>query len=88
MRVRAKFQCTSITRQHNRGWSGTPPSETHTVHFMPVSGNDSEENRKFWEATPSGKVEIGCAKAETAGLFELGKDYYLDFTPADESSDG
>ena len=77
MKVRAKFTVDSIERR--KRWDG---EEQQTVKMSPVSGNESEENRKFWEATPTGKLEIGCAKAETAGLFELGREYYVDFTPA------
>ena len=44
--------------------------------------NGSEENKKFWDHADR-EDEIGCAKAETAGLFELGAEYYVDFTPAD-----
>ena len=80
MRVRAKFRVDSIERQIM--YNG---SERHTVKMAPVSGNDSAENKKFWEATPSGKLEIGCAKAETASLFQLGGEYYVDFTPAGDA---
>ena len=83
MTVRAKFTCESITREFQRGWGVHRDTVRHTVKMRPVSGNDSDENKKFWDATPTGRIEIGCAKAETAGLFELGKDYYVDFTPAD-----
>ena len=77
MKIRAKFKVQSVKRW--KTWDG---KEQHTVEMSAVSGNDSDENKKFWEATPSGKIEIGCAKAETAGLFILGNEYYVDFTPA------
>ena len=61
MKVRAKFRVQSIKRW--KAWDG---KEQHTVEMSPVTGDDSDENKKFWDATPSGKIEIGCAMAETA----------------------
>ena len=37
----------------------------------------SEENAKFWAATPSGTLKVGTVRADH---FEVGKDYYLDLT--------
>lgn len=36
----------------------------------------------FWNASPSGSLELGCINLVAADRFELGKEYYLDFTPA------
>jgi hypothetical protein len=47
-----------------------------------VQGNN-EENKKFFSATPSGKLEIGVMNPEAAKKFEVGISYYLDFTPAE-----
>ncbi len=41
----------------------------------------SPENETFWKFTPSGKVEMFIRK-EAGDLFEVGKEYYVDFTPA------
>jgi hypothetical protein len=38
----------------------------------------SEENKAFWEATPSGDLTLSSAKP---GLFEKDQEYYLDFIP-------
>lgn len=43
---------------------------------------DSPENKAFFAATPSGSVELAVVKEEVAAQFELGKEYYVDFTPA------
>lgn len=80
MAVRAKFTVQSIERQLS--YQG---KEVHTVKMAPVYSNDPEsENRKFWEASPSGSLQLGMVNAEAVNQFELGKEYYLDFTPAGE----
>lgn len=78
--VRAKFKVVGIRRSQ---WSSD--KEVQTIEMQPVTGGTSEEheNRKFWEATPSGKIELGCVNLAAASRFELGKEYYVDFTPAD-----
>ena len=79
--VRAKFRVEKITRQNN--WNGS--KELRTVSLSPVyGGNDpNHENAKFWQASPSGSLELGCINLDAAEAFELGKEYYIDFTPAD-----
>jgi hypothetical protein len=80
MTTRAKFKCDEIKR------SLYGPEEMHTVVLMPVYGGGSHasaDNRAFWQATPSGRVELGCINLEAAKMFELGKCYYLDFSPAE-----
>lgn len=76
--VRAKFVVTSITR--TKHWSPSK-GEVQTIQLVPVT-NGSEENKKFYEATPGGRVELATVNEEAAKAFELGKEYYLDFTPA------
>ncbi|KLK91468.1 hypothetical protein AA309_20130 [Microvirga vignae] len=53
--------------------------EQQVVRLNPVTG-DTEENKAFFQATPGGSIELQVVKP---GLFELGKEYYVDFTPAD-----
>ena len=76
MTVRAKFVCQSVTqtKQHDG-------KVVNTFKFMAVYGGQgaNEENKKFWEATPSGSVELSCVREEVK--FEIGKEYYLDFIP-------
>lgn len=71
--VRAKFKCESRTI-HEGGSS--------TLSFRAVT-NTSEENQGFWKYTPSGELKIQCAMKETADKFEPGKEYYIDFSPAE-----
>ena len=91
--VRAKFKFVSYTTDlYTRikvGMKYSDPDsletvETRTLKFSPVYGNgDPEhENTKFWSSTPSGHLELGTVNPEAWKHFELGKDYYLDFTPA------
>lgn len=72
--VRAKFRCSAKTERENCG--GT----TFSLDFYPVIG-DSEENKKFFKATPGGKLELHVVNHEAAKIFEAGKEYYVDLTP-------
>lgn len=88
-KVRAKFQCTSITHllgyEHNRETNQTETVAMRSVHMSPVYGNGdpNHENTKFWKSSPSGSLELNIVNAAAADQFEVGKSYYLDFTPAD-----
>lgn len=76
MNVRAKFTCTAKeSRLH-----GT--EELVAVKFSPVYKDKSAENAEFWKWTPCGSVELGTINKSAADAFELGKEYYLDFSPA------
>lgn len=46
-------------------------------------GDPTHENAAFWHATPQGKIALGCANRAAADRFETGKQYYVDFTPAE-----
>jgi hypothetical protein len=90
MKVRAKFKVDAINRSMGckaeivDGKTKYVPAEIQTVVMSPVYGNGdpNHENTKFWQASPSGKLELGCINHEAAKQFELGKEYYIDFTPA------
>lgn len=74
--IRAKFKVT----QTNRGpsWQG---GASLTVHMSPVYSQDpGHENKKFWDATPSGKIEMTVADERVFEMFKLGHEYYVDFT--------
>ncbi len=75
--VRAKFRVDQIIRH---SWA---EREMRTVELSPVSGDGGSENKAFWEATPSGKLSLGCINLEAAEQFDLGKEYYLDLTLAE-----
>lgn len=83
MNVRAKFCCNSETRtQATRQNPETHAWELLTVStwkFSPVTSG-SQENKEFFASTPGGSLEIYCVNPDVK--FELGKEYYLDFTLA------
>ena len=57
-----------------------PSGDGFTAQFSAVTSG-SEENDKFFDATPFGQLNIGTVRGDH---FEQGKDYYLDFTLAEE----
>lgn len=75
--VRAKFTCNAKV----------PAYGSTTVFFNAVysnsDGSRAEENKAFSDATPSGNIGISIADGKPAlEAFEIGKSYYVDFTPA------
>lgn len=48
--------------------------------FVPGNNDPNHENTKFWQYTPGGKLELNSINPEVAKFFEIGKEYYLDFT--------
>ena len=59
--------------------------EVQTVKFSPVySADEDSENRKFWDATPTGKLELGFIKKEQGDLFDIGEEYYIEIIPVAE----
>lgn len=92
MAVRAKFKVDSFevhqqSRQKDKtkGWDSENLEmvEVKTIKMSPVwQAAPNDENSKFWDATPVGKLELGMINPEAHKQFELGKEYYVDFTPA------
>ncbi len=66
-------------------YSKPVPVEMRSLKFSPVFGNGdpNHENTKFWSASPSGEIKLGTVNPEAWSQFELGKSYYVDFTPAE-----
>jgi hypothetical protein len=75
MRMRAKMEVASLQRCYPNGI---------TVVLAPVTGG-SDENRRFFAATPNGRVELGlsAAAAQSLGISTamIGKEFYLDLLP-------
>jgi hypothetical protein len=65
-------------------WTKTKDVEQRTLKFAPVfhNGDPAHENTKFWEASPSGEIKLGTINPQAWSMFEIGKEYYVDFTPA------
>ena len=78
--TRAKFKVQSYETQLQHTNEGE--RECRNVRLTAVYG-DSEENKRFFQFTPNGTIQIGLLREETWKQFELGKEYYVDFTPAD-----
>ena len=73
MIVRCKFVCSYKDEKSGR------------VSLSPVySGSD--ENKAFFEATPSGEIHFNTVNAVAFNSFAVGCEYYIDFAPADAAS--
>ena len=79
MSVRAKFAVQSITRTQH--WDKAK-GEVQTIKLTPVTSG-SDENKAFYDATPGGSIDLQTLNPQAASYFELGKEYYLDFTKAE-----
>jgi len=78
MAVRAKFKVASVTLQPH--WD-IAKGLTHTIKLQPVT-TGSDENKAFYAATPSGQIELSILNDEIGKQFEIGSEYYIDFTKA------
>ena len=90
--VRAKFKVTEVKRSMSTGVvdrkeDGSPiygNVEVQSVKLAPVYSTDpNSENKKFWDASPSGSIELGVVNQAAWSEFELDKEYYIDFTKAE-----
>lgn len=72
MKTRCKFVCVGKTETLNG----------YQIEMRPVT-TGSPENETFFRFTPHGDMKIGLVSAETARGFVVGKQYYLDISPAD-----
>lgn len=77
MSVRAKFFVQQIVT--HKAWNS--PGLMGTVRLHPVTSG-SDENKLFYEATPSGQIELGTINQEALKQFVIGDEFYVDFTPA------
>jgi hypothetical protein len=68
--VRAKFKCEGIAKFNNGAHITLAPVYT-----------GSKENEEFFNATPSGKIDLMIVNPSAAEQFKFGKEYYVDFTP-------
>jgi hypothetical protein len=60
--------------------------KSRTVEFRAVGGS-SEENKRFFSATPSGELKFTCSGQAAASLGldqgRIGSEFYVDITPID-----
>lgn len=71
MKTRCKFRCTAASPKTAAG--------PYSASFEPVYGG-SLENERFFAATPGGAISLSVMGTQH---FEAGREYYVDFTPAD-----
>lgn len=76
--VRAKFRVTQ-KKDVASAWGPFLGKTDSVVLLQPVAGPGNEEWSKY---TPCGTLEMTINNPEAFGVFEIGKEYYLDFTPA------
>ena len=71
--VRAKFYVASKSLDNGDG--------TGFVVLQPVVGG-SLENDEFYNSTPAGNIRLEVVNAAAFAQFDVGKQYYVDFTTA------
>jgi len=80
MLIRAKFRCMSVTYH---------AEQDSDVRLLPVGPkgwaypDGCEENKAFWDATPSGEMKVGIKLGEPVP-FQVGAFYYIDMKVAEE----
>lgn len=70
--TRAKFKVVETLKRE----------DGNEVTLHPVTCG-SPENESFFRWTPYGEIKIGTINEEASKQFEVGKEYYVDFTQAD-----
>lgn len=70
MNIRAKFKVIEKT-ESDLGFQ---------VKMYPVTGG-SPENAEFYRYTPAGQIDLTTINKSAADAFEVGKSYYVDFSP-------
>lgn len=78
MSVRAKFRCDSIEVSPN-----VAGDESLKVIKLSAVYSGSKENEEFFKWTPSASISLGTVNTAAAAQFEVGKEYYVDFSPAE-----
>lgn len=71
--VRAKFKCFEKSEPNSDGNS--------TVKLEAVTSG-SPENDAFFRNTPWGRLEFGTVNKAAADQIEVGKEYFVDLSPA------
>lgn len=82
MTVRAKLRLTEIRESK---WSFQGPSQK-TLRFTSQYDSSIPEDQRFQQATPSAYAEFCIDNPAALAQFELGKDYYVDFSPTPENA--
>lgn len=78
IRTRAKFICQRIEDQKYQG------GQTTKIILTAATAYNSPEDKPFWDATPSGTIELQTVNRQAVAIFEPGKAYFVDFSRIDE----
>lgn len=76
MTIRALFTVTGITRNH---WN----PDSATIRFDCQYDQQIPEDQRFYDATPTGHVEMLVNNPRAIEEFALGKKFYADFVPVE-----
>lgn len=76
MSVRAKMKLQAIVETH---WG--PTSSSKVLEFQSQYDMSIPEDQRFQKATPSASAKFQIDNPAALAQFEVGKDYYVDFTP-------
>lgn len=76
MSVRTKFKCKEVSNS-----SPNTDENGKTIKLEAVI-DGSDENKEFFRWTPGGEISFSCVNAAASEQFEVGKEYYVDLTPA------
>lgn len=68
--MRAKFVCQSVTLNQYGG---------EQVQMYPVCQDETEENKRFHQASPGGELKLFISNPNLAGAVKPGDTLYVDF---------
>lgn len=75
MSVRSKFKVSQVSDLNEDG--------SKSVVLYAVYGDGKTENAEYWKLTPSGQIRMSTINEKAWSQFEIGKEYYVDFTRAE-----
>lgn len=78
-KVRARFWVKEIIHHHN----GSVGTDQPVTVKLSVAYNNGEGNKDWAKYTPSGDIVMMITNPPASEMFELGKHFYVDFTPAE-----
>lgn len=83
--VRAKFKVVAVDEQEINKYEGSEvvgKEPIYSIQMTPVTSG-SKENDEFFKYTPGGTLNLSTINATAAKMFEYGKEYYIDISPAE-----
>lgn len=82
MGVKLKVACVEIATR--RAWHGST-GNVGAVKLQPVTSG-SDENKAFYDATPSGQLEFATINQKALEQFEVGAEYYVTIERAEPAT--